>query len=840
MIEKILLILFILSSFLNTAYCQEDDRIDLVCEFEDFYDFESFAYVDTLLYVANRYGLFVYSYNENNMEEPPVELVRYRTRGETEALLIVDSLCYLADGYAGLRIIDISDIYNIQEIGYCEEASGGQFMQLQDDILYMACGRNRFRSVDVSDPTDPVLLQTFNRGSDDFRIVDNLIYSGCSIHTYMEVFDITDPSDIQIAGQYDFGERGSPKGLEIHDDYLYYVTDRKFRIISIEDPDNLEVLYEDDHRSWNVGANTVRYFGDHLLYMHSTHIWNVEDPYEPEILFGTDYVERFSDWSEVSETASFSCCRTGFYIYNIEDLRNVEEIHWLPSACGLSDVYVQEDIMYVTSKYKYGSKFDIYNIEDINNPVKIGEIDSTEGAGPFTYGFDGIFVQDDLAVLWAWDGRHAILIYSVADAEQPRILSEMDAVYPRDIIVDGDYIYASCEMGGGFKVISFEDPEHPEVVWEFLPPLEYQFRFFGVDVAGDYAYTISNPGRSDGWERNFHVWNKSDPENLELIGRCEAEGFEGKVVVNGDYAYVTAFRGGGLLSVISIEDPENPELVNTIELPQYPTDCAVKYGLLFLTFDKMGFYIFNLEDPSEPELVTWYDTAYSTGGFAYYNQLHVEDSYVFLPGMIYDVSRITGRWNVELSAEFHNFGEVQLNTDSTFQLTISNLAQQSVEILDILTDSLAFTVDFDSVLTIDPNEEASLNVTFTPTEQRNYNGMLTIHTERRDLTVDLFGTGVDLSVADEDMLPLEFGLYPAYPNPFNSTTTIRYGLDKSAPTRLALYDLSGREVVCLVNEKQSAGRYQITWDAEGRPSGMYLLRLKTEDRERVTKLILIR
>jgi hypothetical protein len=836
---KSIIILLLIVSIFSTAYCQEEDRIDLVCEFEDFYDFEAFKYVDTLLYVANRYGLFVYSYDEDHMEEPPVELVRYPTRGETEALLIADSLCYLADGYAGLRILDISDINNIEQIGYCEEAAGGQFMQMQDNVLYMACDRSGFRSVDVSDPTDPVLLQTFRRSSQDFRIVDNRVYSGSDDYRCLDVFDISDPSDIQVAGQYDFGEVESPKGLEIHDDYLYYVTDDKFRIISIEDPDNLDVLYEDDHRGWRLAANTVRYFGDNLLYMLSYNIWNVADPHEPVLLFGSDYVERFSDWSIVAESVSFSCCRTGFFIYNINDPEHVENTHWLPPDCGLSDVYVQNDYMYVTSKYKYGSKFDIYNIEDINNPVKIGEIDSTEGAGPYTYGFDGILVQDDLAVLWAWYGRNAILIYSVEDPENPQQLSEIDPISPQDLVVEGDYIYAACYARGGFKVISIENPENPEVVWEFLPPYDHPYYPYGVDVAGDYAYFIIYNGVGE-WERNFLVWNKSDPENLELMGQCEVEGWYGKIEINNGYAYVIARTGdGAVLSIVSIEDPENPELISTFELPDDGCDLTIENEYLYISYYDIGFSIFNIEDPVRPELIAWYDTPHSTC-WAYYNQLHIEDSYVFMPGMIYDVSKVTGRWNVELSTEFHDFGEVQLNTDSTFQLTISNHALQSVEILDISMDSLAFTVDFDSVLTIDPNEETSIEVTFSPTEQRQYTGQLTIHTERRDLTVDLSGAGVDLSVVDYDLLPLEFRLYPAYPNPFNSGTSIRFDLPHSSQVSITITDLTGRRSATLLDDRLTVGQHRLIWDAKDHPAGVYLCRMESEGFRKTRKMVLVK
>lgn len=835
---RILLILSILLLLLKPAFSKENPSIELICEFEDFYDFEAFKYVDTLLYVANRYGLFIYSYDENNMEVPPVELVRYKTRGETESLLIVDSLCYLADGYAGLRILDISDIYNIQEIGYCEDAANGQFLQLQDDVLYMACGRSYFRSVDVSDPANPTLLHTLHSLSEDFRIHGDLVYSASDDRRYLELIDISDPSNMRTYREVHLGEREDGQGVEIHDDYLYYVTDEKFRIISIVDPDSLEILYEEEY-GMRVAANTIHFFNQHYLYMDSYRVWDVTDPTEPVLLFG-GWIEMFSDWSEVSEIVSFSCNRKGFYMYNISNLERVEEIHWLPSSGGLSDIYVDDDLMYVTSKYKYGSKFDIYDIEDIHNPIKIGEIDSTEGAGPVTWGFDGIFVQADLAILWAWDGRDVIQIYSIENPRQPNQIGEIGHISSRDLVVDGDYIYAACDGRDGFKVISIANPENPEVVWEMIPPDQYPFDFNGIDLDEDYAYVISR-GRDGEWERNFHVWDRSNPENLELIGQCEVEGFEGKVAVSNDYAYVTAvIEGRGLLSVVSVEDPENPELVNTSLLPHYPRDIEIKDDFLYIAFSKIGYFIYDIENPSEPELVTWYDTPYSTGGFSYYNHLFVRDSYVFLPGSIYDVAKVTGHWNVELSAESHDFGVVYLNTDSTYQLTISNLARQDVEILDVFCDSAAFTVDFDDAFVIVSGEDANVNIAFTPTERRLYNGQLTIQTERRDLTLSLSGSGDILDVDDEDLLPLRFALNAAYPNPFNSTVSLQYSIAKNTFVQLNILDVSGRTVSTLQDGKLPSGQYHAVWQADKMPSGIYFVRLTSKEFNQTRKIILVR
>ncbi|MCF7809749.1 T9SS type A sorting domain-containing protein [bacterium] len=94
--------------------------------------------------------------------------------------------------------------------------------------------------------------------------------------------------------------------------------------------------------------------------------------------------------------------------------------------------------------------------------------------------------------------------------------------------------------------------------------------------------------------------------------------------------------------------------------------------------------------------------------------------------------------------------------------------------------------------------------------------------------------------ATEPDIPIEFGLCEAYPNPFNSTTTISFGLDKSAPTRMALYDLSGREVVTLFEGFKQAGCHTATLTAGNLASGLYFVRLEAGGFSQSRKLMLIR
>ena len=834
----IVLIILVVCNIINA----QDAGIDIVAEFEDYYLFEAIDAVDTLVYVATRYGLSVWIYNENNIDVPPREISRYASPGMSEALIVSDTLCYLADGYNGLLVLSVTDPANIYEVGHCPEATNGQYMILDNDIIYMACFRSGIRTVDVSDITDPVLLDTYGQcRSEDIRLTDNYLFSVSEDYHDVFIFNVSDPSDIQLINQIEVED--NPEGIEVHDGCLYAVLRDRLMIMDINDPRDIEIIYESNVDAWLYGApaaaKAVRYFGDGYLYVGLYRIWNVRNPREAEILYGNNagahYVELGHTVSHVPMGSPGICIN--YYIYNIEDPENIERIHWLPAACGLSDVFIQDNYLYVSSRFKYGSKFDIYDIEDIHNPMKIGEIDSTVG-NDHRVGYDNIYVQDDIAVLSEWRATSdSLYIFSIENIEHPREVSRMGLHSVRDLKIDGEYIYAGNDgSSAGFIVISISDPQTPEIVWQYIADNPNDFKVYGVALSNSYAYSVSR-SRGGEWEENFRVWNRSDPEDLQLVGSCVVEGFEATIAVSGEYAYVTGVIDRGLLSVVSIADPENPELVFTIRLPDYGRDCIVSDGYLYISYSNLGFEIFDLEDPERPELIAHYDTPIT---IYYYNQLAVVDGYVITPGIIYDCARVTGRWNVELSAESYDFGVLHLNSDSTFQLTIINLAQQPVDILDISSDSAAFSVDFDEAFIIAAGEDAEVNITFTPTEERQYNGQLTIHTERRDLTVDLSGTGVNLGVDDEDIFPLEFALYNAYPNPFNNLTRIHYTLDKPGFTTLSIFDITGREAVVLREGYMKPGAYSILWNGENMPSGVYFCHLVSIGRERVVKVVLMR
>lgn len=89
----------------------------------------------------------------------------------------------------------------------------------------------------------------------------------------------------------------------------------------------------------------------------------------------------------------------------------------------------------------------------------------------------------------------------------------------------------------------------------------------------------------------------------------------------------------------------------------------------------------------------------------------------------------------------------------------------------------------------------------------------------------------------EHSIPVQYSLSQNFPNPFNPSTTIYYSLPKSDNVKLKIYDLLGKEIVSLVNDYQTAGEYEITWQQKGLSSGIYFYRLQAGDFSETKKLI---
>ncbi len=101
-------------------------------------------------------------------------------------------------------------------------------------------------------------------------------------------------------------------------------------------------------------------------------------------------------------------------------------------------------------------------------------------------------------------------------------------------------------------------------------------------------------------------------------------------------------------------------------------------------------------------------------------------------------------------------------------------------------------------------------------------------------------TGIENPVATET--PSSFGLKQNYPNPFNPSTKISFSLTKNSFVSLKVFNLSGKEVANLVNDRRDGGNYEYTFDAGkyGLSSGVYFYTLEAEGKSETMKMILVK
>ena len=121
------------------------------------------------------------------------------------------------------------------------------------------------------------------------------------------------------------------------------------------------------------------------------------------------------------------------------------------------------------------------------------------------------------------------------------------------------------------------------------------------------------------------------------------------------------------------------------------------------------------------------------------------------------------------------------------------------------------------------------------------NGIQDFH---QDMT--LYYTAYDVvSTSQESIMPLDYKVFPAYPNPFNPVTNLNYHLPEDSFVRITIYDTFGNEINKLIDSKQSRGQKSVQWNAtnnQGKPvsAGVYLYRIQAGDFVDNRKMILLK
>ena len=183
--------------------------------------------------------------------------------------------------------------------------------------------------------------------------------------------------------------------------------------------------------------------------------------------------------------------------------------------------------------------------------------------------------------------------------------------------------------------------------------------------------------------------------------------------------------------------------------------------------------------------------------------------------------------------------DITFNTEEIKSITpqpISDFEVEFNELSDGVLRVLIFSLS-GAEFSENPTFEFEFVDGFTGTSTIEFQEIILADSDGKSIDVEAQSYTLDRS---NTLFPIKTELTDAYPNPFNPSSTINYGLANDGFVEIMIYDATGRLVEELVNQNQVAGYYNVTWNASNQASGMYFAKMVAGDVVQTQKLVLLK
>jgi hypothetical protein len=519
------------------------------------------------------------------------------------------------------------DSLNVTKLGgyaYWEEAFD---VVVSEDIAFVATFTTGVKIVDISDPTEPQEIGSYDTPgrATDFAVTGNLLYIADDSGGLL-IMDISDLSNPQYVG--DCSTTGIAFGVAINGEYAYVAeADVGFGVIDISDPSQPQelMLIETPGLAWSIDIEgDYAYLADGVY--GGLRVFDISSPEAPVEVGSFVTPGSCNDVKVCGNLAYVADGYIGLMVLDIADPYQPTLTSQLVLAGNCVDIDVQGDYAYLP-----GGQYGALWIIDISNP----ELPSLEGAFYGEGSERGVTVIDNLAYLASKFGglriidctipslpieigyynpphflqRVATIIdyaYIASDAGV-RILDTSDSTDPveigyylppylsvSDVHLSGEWLYVATHPGWGLYILDITEPTSPIEVASCLT----SDRIPGVETSGVYAYIISS-------YNDFYIYDIDDPTNPSEIGYCETFYVNNSLAIFEDNAYVACTRqigpdDEGALVIIDISEPNFPSQVNRLYWDRPVTWVSVSNNYAFLSFQYGVMRIIDLADPMNP------------------------------------------------------------------------------------------------------------------------------------------------------------------------------------------------------------------------------------------------
>lgn len=514
----------------------------------------------------------------------------------------------------------------------------------------------------------------------------------------------------------------------------------------------------------------------------------------------------------------------------------------------------------VSGNYAYvadsASGVQIIDISDPGEPTLVGNIPSQAASY-------GVFTDNDY--LYICDGAAGFCIYSIANPANPVFQGDCDVLeIAGGIYVKDGYAYIG-DHGSGFAIISIDDPLNPSIVGY----CGMQCDPYGINLNGNYAYVAVG-------EDGYRIIDVADPENPEVVGGMPAQWFTHNVFSENHFAFMADMSYG--VKVYDIINPAAPVLLDSFITFGYAYGISARQNFVYVANDNYFTVLYFNPPPHQcnPEALYSQPATMPDGNWwglpsDVNTSFAVFDNLIGFSGTVNKVRFWGGP--MYFSDEWQRCEENPM--DFKFVFFEDNEGFPGNEVCrrsatatgiptgvfypfeDLMLNTRQYEVVFDN--------SCEINGGWISIQGSSYGGdpqdCMLVWTNAMEGDGDnlcLFWNGseyewwsFDMSLCLEDEavgisdnpnidLPKNSSLKNNYPNPFNAQTMIEYELSSAVKVKIEIYDILGRKVETLLNEKRQAGHHQISWNAENLSSGVYFYRLQAGDYIEAMRMTLLK
>ncbi len=634
----------------------------------------------------------------------------------------------------------------------------------------------------------------------------------------LHVADVSAPSSPSIIASIPTPD--DAMGVALRGEIVYVAASSAgIMMIDVSDPTSPQIAGD---FGLPAAATDVECFGDRAIFVHADgiQIVSLSDPLAPSVIGGIELSGHPTDVAIRGDIAYVAASTSGLHIVSMADpgvpiLQGSESPAFDFSAVG---VWVSGDYAYLGTTHVNPDpdlpvlgRLDVIDVSNPTGPQRVARLNYSlpvygvaGGHGFVVYANhqDGIHLISDSSPLAAPE-----IGWSLGNYNSIAVVSPLVGPYA--------LVTRNAVSGAHLIIYDISAPAVPTSVATMSTGTPYGGK--DVTIAGNLAYMAAGYA-------GLLVIDVANPTSPIILGSLDLDADAIEVAVSGNHGYVALFHNE--IVVVDVSVPTAPSAVASISIPANARSLDIAGSHLYVGSAEYGLHIYDISNPTAPASVGTVATPSYAGGVMVVEGIaYVSDSDTGL--LVVDVADPTTPFIIGQLAVPGHASDVMVAQDVAY-VSARDTGLQIVDVSDP-----EFPTYVGGVLDIAGSSVVANNLVYVA----SYSGLHIVNLQCPIVTA----VALDMVEPDHGYLQIQ-----AQPNPFNPSTTINYTIRDAMPVSLDIYDLRGRLIRRLVNDRwREPGTHDVVWDGRsgnGRAvaSGVYLCQMRAGIHRASQRLALVR